>query len=131
MGRGQAPARRPPFPPRSIFGHMSYRSEWELVKVDFRPSFPRTCREEDYGSWELADLQVGLGRRLGHPADPLHLAESPPHEAMQASPLPRGLPRSLTASSPGVFRPLLGAWAALGSVTLGGHRSSGPKPPME
>ncbi|KAM5339325.1 VPS10 domain-containing receptor SorCS2 isoform 1-T1 [Glossophaga mutica] len=41
----------------TIFGHMSYRSEWELVKVDFRPSFPRTCREEDYSSWELADLQ--------------------------------------------------------------------------
>ncbi|XP_035874382.1 VPS10 domain-containing receptor SorCS2 [Phyllostomus discolor] len=41
----------------TIFGHMSYRSEWELVKVDFRPSFSRTCGEGDYGSWELTDLQ--------------------------------------------------------------------------
>ncbi|XP_054438190.1 VPS10 domain-containing receptor SorCS2 [Pteronotus mesoamericanus] len=41
----------------TIFGHMSYRSEWELVKVDFRPSFSRPCREEDYSSWELTNLQ--------------------------------------------------------------------------
>ena len=84
------------------------------------PGSSPTCR------WDW-----GAGWAGGHPVDPLHLAESPPHKAMQASPLPRGLPRSLTASSPGVFQPLLGTWAALGSVTLGGHRSSGPKPPVE
>lgn len=41
-----------------VFGHISYRSDWELVKVDFRQSFPRQCTEEDYESWQLTDLQV-------------------------------------------------------------------------
>lgn len=42
----------------SVFGHISYRSDWELVKVDFRQSFPRQCSELDYESWQLMDLQV-------------------------------------------------------------------------
>lgn len=42
----------------SVFGHISYRSDWELVKVDFRQSFPRQCTELDYESWQLTDLQV-------------------------------------------------------------------------
>lgn len=42
----------------SVFGHISYRSDWELVKVDFRQSFPRQCTESDYDSWQLSDLQV-------------------------------------------------------------------------
>lgn len=42
----------------SVFGHISYRSDWELVKVDFRQSFPRQCAESDYESWQLTDLQV-------------------------------------------------------------------------
>ncbi|KAL1790303.1 VPS10 domain-containing receptor 2 [Sigmodon hispidus] len=41
----------------TVFGHISFRSDWELVKVDFRPSFPRQCGEDDYSSWDLADLQ--------------------------------------------------------------------------
>ncbi|XP_036848735.2 VPS10 domain-containing receptor SorCS2 isoform X2 [Manis javanica] len=41
----------------TVFGHISFRSDWELVKVDFRPSFSRLCTEEDYGSWDLTDLQ--------------------------------------------------------------------------
>ncbi|XP_006736153.1 VPS10 domain-containing receptor SorCS2, partial [Leptonychotes weddellii] len=41
----------------TVFGHISFRSDWELVKVDFRPSFSRPCREEDYGSWDLTDLK--------------------------------------------------------------------------
>ncbi|XP_006893732.1 PREDICTED: VPS10 domain-containing receptor SorCS2 [Elephantulus edwardii] len=41
----------------TVFGHISFRSDWELVKVDFRPSFPRPCGDDDYGSWELTDLQ--------------------------------------------------------------------------
>lgn len=41
-----------------VFGHISYRSDWELVKVDFRPSFPRECTDDDYESWELTNLQV-------------------------------------------------------------------------
>uniref|UniRef100_A0A803XMG6 PKD domain-containing protein n=1 Tax=Meleagris gallopavo TaxID=9103 RepID=A0A803XMG6_MELGA len=42
----------------TVFGHISYRSDWELVKVDFRPSFPRECTDDDYESWELTNLQV-------------------------------------------------------------------------
>uniref|UniRef100_A0A8C1U7K5 VPS10 domain-containing receptor SorCS2 n=1 Tax=Cyprinus carpio TaxID=7962 RepID=A0A8C1U7K5_CYPCA len=41
----------------TVFGHISYRSDWELVKVDFRKSFPRQCTEADYDSWKLTDLQ--------------------------------------------------------------------------
>ncbi|XP_036056315.1 VPS10 domain-containing receptor SorCS2 isoform X2 [Onychomys torridus] len=41
----------------TVFGHISFRSDWELVKVDFRPSFPRQCGENDYSSWDLTDLQ--------------------------------------------------------------------------
>lgn len=41
-----------------VFGHISYRSDWELVKVDFRPSFPRECTDDDYESWDLTNLQV-------------------------------------------------------------------------
>ncbi|XP_030194573.1 VPS10 domain-containing receptor SorCS2 isoform X4 [Gadus morhua] len=41
----------------TVFGHISYRSDWELVKVDFRQSFSRQCTEEDYDPWTLTDLQ--------------------------------------------------------------------------
>ncbi|XP_053099146.1 VPS10 domain-containing receptor SorCS2 isoform X2 [Hemicordylus capensis] len=41
----------------TVFGHISFRSDWELVKVDFRPSFPRECTPEDYESWDLTNLQ--------------------------------------------------------------------------
>uniref|UniRef100_A0A3Q2QHA8 VPS10 domain-containing receptor SorCS2 n=1 Tax=Fundulus heteroclitus TaxID=8078 RepID=A0A3Q2QHA8_FUNHE len=41
----------------TVFGHISYRSDWELVKVDFRQSFSRQCTESDYESWQLTDLQ--------------------------------------------------------------------------
>ncbi|XP_069782621.1 VPS10 domain-containing receptor SorCS2 isoform X2 [Narcine bancroftii] len=37
----------------TIFGHISFRSDWELVKVNFRPSFHRHCLPEDYDSWDL------------------------------------------------------------------------------
>ncbi|XP_057561948.1 VPS10 domain-containing receptor SorCS2 [Hippopotamus amphibius kiboko] len=43
----------------TVFGHISFRSDWELVKVDFRPWFSRPCSEEDYSSWDLTDLQGG------------------------------------------------------------------------
>uniref|UniRef100_A0AAX7SZ00 VPS10 domain-containing receptor SorCS2 n=1 Tax=Astatotilapia calliptera TaxID=8154 RepID=A0AAX7SZ00_ASTCA len=39
----------------TVFGHISYRSDWELVKVDFRQSFPRQCTESDYDSWQFTD----------------------------------------------------------------------------
>uniref|UniRef100_A0A3B3BBM1 VPS10 domain-containing receptor SorCS2 n=1 Tax=Oryzias melastigma TaxID=30732 RepID=A0A3B3BBM1_ORYME len=41
----------------TVFGHISYRSDWELVKVDFRQSFSRQCADSDYESWGLTDLQ--------------------------------------------------------------------------
>uniref|UniRef100_A0AAQ4RZY4 VPS10 domain-containing receptor SorCS2 n=1 Tax=Gasterosteus aculeatus aculeatus TaxID=481459 RepID=A0AAQ4RZY4_GASAC len=41
----------------TVFGHISYRSDWELVKVDFRQSFSHQCTESDYELWKLTDLQ--------------------------------------------------------------------------
>ncbi|XP_028657717.1 VPS10 domain-containing receptor SorCS2 [Erpetoichthys calabaricus] len=41
----------------TVFGHISFRSDWELVKVDFRQSFPRQCTEADYDSWKVTNLQ--------------------------------------------------------------------------
>lgn len=37
----------------SIFGHFSHRSEWQLVKIDFRPIFQHRCTSEDYETWQL------------------------------------------------------------------------------
>ncbi|XP_058861154.1 VPS10 domain-containing receptor SorCS2-like isoform X3 [Acipenser ruthenus] len=41
----------------TVFGHISFRSDWELVKVDFRQSFPRQCTEADYDAWKLTSLK--------------------------------------------------------------------------
>ncbi|XP_034267610.1 VPS10 domain-containing receptor SorCS2 isoform X1 [Pantherophis guttatus] len=41
----------------TVFGHISYQSDWELVKIDFRPSFSRECTDEDYESWDMTNLQ--------------------------------------------------------------------------
>ena len=45
-----------------VFGHFSHRSEWQLVKVDYKSIFDRRCAEEDYRPWQLHS-QVG-GREL-------------------------------------------------------------------
>ncbi|KAK6293648.1 hypothetical protein J4Q44_G00359740 [Coregonus suidteri] len=37
----------------TIFGHFSHRSEWQLVKIDFRPIFNRRCTTDDYQTWQL------------------------------------------------------------------------------
>ncbi|TSK17889.1 VPS10 domain-containing receptor SorCS1 [Bagarius yarrelli] len=37
----------------TIFGHVSHRSEWQLVKIDFRSIFNRRCIEADYQTWHL------------------------------------------------------------------------------
>ncbi|XP_036402233.1 VPS10 domain-containing receptor SorCS1-like isoform X1 [Megalops cyprinoides] len=37
----------------TIFGHVSHRSEWQLVKIDFRSIFNRRCKEGDYQTWHL------------------------------------------------------------------------------
>ncbi|XP_051993220.1 VPS10 domain-containing receptor SorCS1-like [Xyrauchen texanus] len=39
----------------TIFGHVSHRSEWQLVKIDFRSIFNRRCMESDYVQWVLHD----------------------------------------------------------------------------
>ncbi|KAL7403641.1 hypothetical protein ABVT39_003243 [Epinephelus coioides] len=47
--------RHTPLPIRHlwIFGHVSHRSEWQLVKIDFRSIFNRRCTEADYQTWHL------------------------------------------------------------------------------
>lgn len=57
----------------SVFGHISYRSDWELVKVDFRRSFPRACTEADYESWQLTDLQVARAHARTHARSHTHM----------------------------------------------------------
>uniref|UniRef100_A0A3P8SIB2 Sortilin related VPS10 domain containing receptor 1 n=1 Tax=Amphiprion percula TaxID=161767 RepID=A0A3P8SIB2_AMPPE len=37
----------------TIFGHFSHRSEWQLVKIDFRSIFRQRCTPEDYLTWQL------------------------------------------------------------------------------
>ncbi|XP_032397319.1 VPS10 domain-containing receptor SorCS1 [Etheostoma spectabile] len=37
----------------TIFGHFSHRSEWQLVKIDFRSIFQQQCTSEDYMTWQL------------------------------------------------------------------------------
>ncbi|XP_077891947.1 VPS10 domain-containing receptor SorCS1-like [Ictidomys tridecemlineatus] len=36
-----------------VFGYFSHRSEWQLVKVDYKSIFDRWCAEEDYRPWQL------------------------------------------------------------------------------
>ncbi|XP_077469559.1 VPS10 domain-containing receptor SorCS1-like isoform X1 [Stigmatopora argus] len=37
----------------TIFGHFSHRSEWQLVKIDFRSIFQHRCARDDYVTWRL------------------------------------------------------------------------------
>ncbi|XP_054238547.1 VPS10 domain-containing receptor SorCS1 [Indicator indicator] len=37
----------------TVFGHFSHRSEWQLVKIDYKSIFDRRCAEEDYRPWQL------------------------------------------------------------------------------
>ncbi|XP_055502953.1 VPS10 domain-containing receptor SorCS1-like isoform X1 [Leucoraja erinacea] len=37
----------------TVFGHLSHRSEWQLVKVDYRSIFSRKCMENDFQVWTL------------------------------------------------------------------------------
>lgn len=52
--------------PCSVFGHFSHRSEWQLVKVDYKSIFDRRCAEEDYRPWQLHS-QVGGAKLRGSP----------------------------------------------------------------
>uniref|UniRef100_A0A8C3UR86 Sortilin related VPS10 domain containing receptor 3 n=1 Tax=Catharus ustulatus TaxID=91951 RepID=A0A8C3UR86_CATUS len=37
----------------TVFGHFSLRSEWQLVKVDYKSLFSRRCTKEDHQTWHL------------------------------------------------------------------------------
>uniref|UniRef100_A0A8C6ZRK8 VPS10 domain-containing receptor SorCS3 n=1 Tax=Nothoprocta perdicaria TaxID=30464 RepID=A0A8C6ZRK8_NOTPE len=37
----------------TVFGHFSLRSEWQLVKVDYKSLFGRRCNRDDYQTWHL------------------------------------------------------------------------------
>ncbi|XP_041123458.1 VPS10 domain-containing receptor SorCS3-like [Polyodon spathula] len=37
----------------TFFGHFSHRSEWQLVKIDYKSIFSRRCTEGDYQTWHL------------------------------------------------------------------------------
>ncbi|CAH2322511.1 VPS10 domain-containing receptor 1 isoform X5 [Pelobates cultripes] len=37
----------------TVFGHFGHRSEWQLVKVDYKSIFDRRCTPEDYLPWQL------------------------------------------------------------------------------
>uniref|UniRef100_A0A8C9NUG9 VPS10 domain-containing receptor SorCS3 n=1 Tax=Serinus canaria TaxID=9135 RepID=A0A8C9NUG9_SERCA len=37
----------------TVFGHFSLRSEWQLVKVDYKSLFSRRCTKDDYQTWHL------------------------------------------------------------------------------
>ncbi|KAH0623766.1 hypothetical protein JD844_006879 [Phrynosoma platyrhinos] len=36
-----------------IFGHLSLRSEWQLIKVDYKSIFSRKCTKDDFQTWHL------------------------------------------------------------------------------
>lgn len=37
----------------SFFGHFSHRSEWQLIKIDYKGLFSRRCMDGDYQTWQL------------------------------------------------------------------------------
>lgn len=37
----------------SFFGHFSHRSEWQLIKIDYKGLFSRRCMDGDYQTWHL------------------------------------------------------------------------------
>uniref|UniRef100_A0A8C3G8R1 PKD domain-containing protein n=1 Tax=Cyclopterus lumpus TaxID=8103 RepID=A0A8C3G8R1_CYCLU len=59
----------------SFFGHFSHRSEWQLIKIDYKSIFSRKCTEEDYQTWHLhnqgepcvmGQKQIYMKRRPGN-----------------------------------------------------------------
>lgn len=45
-----------------FFGHFSHRSEWQLIKIDYKSIFNRLCAEEDYQTWHLHNQVEKLNR---------------------------------------------------------------------
>lgn len=59
----------------TFFGHFSYRSEWQLIKIDYKGIFSRRCMDGDYQTWRLhykgeqcvmGEKQVYMKRRPGN-----------------------------------------------------------------
>ncbi|XP_033987441.1 VPS10 domain-containing receptor SorCS3 [Trematomus bernacchii] len=59
----------------TFFGHFSHRSEWQLIKIDYKSIFSRQCTEEDYQTWHLhnegepcvmGQKQIYMKRRPGN-----------------------------------------------------------------
>uniref|UniRef100_A0A672L3G4 VPS10 domain-containing receptor SorCS3-like n=1 Tax=Sinocyclocheilus grahami TaxID=75366 RepID=A0A672L3G4_SINGR len=58
-----------------FFGHFSHRSEWQLIKIDYKSIFTRRCTEGDYQTWHLhnqgepcimGQKQIYMKRRPGN-----------------------------------------------------------------
>nr|XP_061792495.1 VPS10 domain-containing receptor SorCS3-like [Nerophis lumbriciformis] len=59
----------------TFFGHFSHRSEWQLIKIDYKSIFTGKCTEEDYQTWHLhnqgepcvmGQKQIYMKRRPGN-----------------------------------------------------------------
>ncbi|CAF93571.1 unnamed protein product, partial [Tetraodon nigroviridis] len=59
----------------TFFGHFSHRSEWQLIKIDYKSIYSRKCAEEDYQTWHLhnqgepcvmGQKQIFMKRRPGN-----------------------------------------------------------------
>ncbi|XP_061763847.1 VPS10 domain-containing receptor SorCS3 [Nerophis ophidion] len=59
----------------TFFGHFSHRSEWQLIKIDYKSVSSRKCTEEDYQTWHLhnqgepcvmGQKQIYIKRRPGN-----------------------------------------------------------------
>uniref|UniRef100_A0A671SM71 VPS10 domain-containing receptor SorCS3-like n=1 Tax=Sinocyclocheilus anshuiensis TaxID=1608454 RepID=A0A671SM71_9TELE len=59
----------------TFFGHFSHRSEWQLIKIDYKSIFTRRCTEGDYQTWHLhnqgepcimGQKQIYMKRRPGN-----------------------------------------------------------------
>ncbi|XP_038126140.1 VPS10 domain-containing receptor SorCS3-like [Cyprinodon tularosa] len=59
----------------TFFGHFSHRSEWQLIKIDYKGLFSRRCMDGDYQTWYLhnkgelcvmGEKQIYMKRRPGN-----------------------------------------------------------------
>ncbi|KAJ8360219.1 hypothetical protein SKAU_G00167440 [Synaphobranchus kaupii] len=74
----------------TLFGHFSHRSEWQLIKIEYKSIFTRRCTEGDYQTWHLHNqyfqkraehhrLQEGLQIETmwSHPSSPTRASGEP------------------------------------------------------
>ncbi|KAK5854138.1 hypothetical protein PBY51_015234 [Eleginops maclovinus] len=59
----------------TFFGHFSHRSEWQLIKIDYKGLFSKRCMDGDYQTWQLhnkgepcvmGEKQIYMKRRPGN-----------------------------------------------------------------